>query len=230
MPVAARAAYDIFAERYDHWHWQEFWHRNEWPHVKRMVEAASRQVAILDIGVGTGFYLNLLRSETRCLCGIDISFNMLKAAKRRLETSAHLVQADALHIPFPRASFQVILLNRVASHVPNLNALVSELARVLTSEGRVVVSDLAPEHAYQCTEFEAPHNRVLVETYKHSVQDWKRAAESNGLSATQSHMVTSHNLTWLPDSGFRSIDRDRNMPIAFVMALDLIRQRRVGNT
>jgi ubiquinone/menaquinone biosynthesis C-methylase UbiE len=219
-PLAAKVAYDLFADQYDGWSWQEFWHRNEWPHVNVLVTSAARNAVVLDVGSGTGFYIARLLRSKRTVFGVDISFGMLHAAQRRLGKNALLTQADATLLPFRPGIFDVVLLNRVASHLPELGPLLSEASRVLSSRGRLIVSDVAPEHDYSCTEFEAPESRVLVETHKHGIDDWRAVGLSNGMVITYRHVISAVNADWLPDSGFTSIDRTGKRPIGFVIALD----------
>lgn len=219
-PLAAKAAYDLFADRYDHWSWQKFWHLNEWPHVNILVNSAARSATVLDVGTGTSFYTAQLLRTGRIVYGVDISFGMLHAAQRRVGRGALLAQADATFLPFRSGIFDLVLLNRVASHLPELGPLLSELVRVLSSPGRLIVSDLAPEHNYSCTEFEAPDSRVLVETHKHGIDDWRAMGLSNGMAVTYRHVISALNADWLPSSGFTSIDRTGKRPIGFVLALD----------
>src|SRR5258708_519556 len=98
--LAAQTAYDLFADRYDHWSWQEFWHQNEWPLVETLVATARRRATILDVGTGTGFYLSQLLNNSRMICGIDLSYQMLRIAHKRVGKGAFLVQANATLIPF----------------------------------------------------------------------------------------------------------------------------------
>ena len=221
-PIAAQAAYDLFADRYDEWVWQEFWHRNEWPHVDKLIASAPRSTAVLDAGTGTGFYLRLLQLPGRSTCGVDISHQMLRVARQRVEDKGWLIQADVRFLPFRSATFDVILLNRVASHLADLPRLVEELSRVLSQPGRLIVSDIAPEHDYSCTEFETPGSRVLVETHKHRIDNWSQAARSAGLAMTHQHVISACNAEWLPDAGFTSIDRSGVRPIGFVLGLDRV--------
>jgi ubiquinone/menaquinone biosynthesis C-methylase UbiE len=174
--VAPRDAYDAFADRYDRWEWQTFWHHNEGPQIASLVATARRSARVLDVGVGTGFYLSGLAKPGRLACGIDISEGMLRIAQRRLGAWAALVQGDALAMPFADGGFDVVLLNRVATHLPELSPLAAELARVLGGTGRLVVSDVAPEHPYACTELGLEGRTIPVTTYKHTIGEWQRSA------------------------------------------------------
>jgi ubiquinone/menaquinone biosynthesis C-methylase UbiE len=185
-----------------------------------MVAAVPQPARILDVGVGTGFYLGQLAPSARLACGLDLSAGMLRVARARLGTGALLVQADARAMPFRAAAFDLLLLNRVASHVRDLGALVASLARVLAPGGRLVVSDLAPEHDYLCTELGAPEGGILVETYKHRMEDWRRAAAPAGLRIAEAVTLAADTLAWLPPHGFSSIERGSRRPIGFVLSVE----------
>src|SRR5262245_38618339 len=120
--LTPQTAYDLFARRYDDWSWQNFWHQNEWPHIRQLVETAPAG-SILDVGMGTGFYLKQLANPGRQVYGIDISFGMLDVAKHRLGNRVQLVQADAIRIPFQKNTFDIVLVTRVATHIRPLDLL-----------------------------------------------------------------------------------------------------------
>lgn len=213
-------AYDFFADRYDCWHWQEFWRRNEWPLCEKLLKTANNTRCMLDVGIGTGFYFDKISGLSSIKCGLDISLGMLRVANRRLRNRVYLVRAEATSIPFSTGTFDIVLILRVASHIPDLSLLAIELKRVLKKGGRLIVSDIAPEHSYLCTEFDAPYRKVMVETHKHSIADWRRIAEINTLRFISSATISAENAVWLPASGFSSIDRTGNKPVGFVLAFD----------
>ncbi len=215
-----RAAYDSFAEKYDDWNWQAFWRQNELPHIESLIDSAAATGRLLDVGAGTGFYLERFSNRTDFACGLDVSMQMLAVARQRLHDRASLVCADASALPFRAGAFDLVLMVRVATHIRNLDGLAAELSRVLGKRGRLVVSDIAPEHVHDCTEFDASFRRVMVETQKHSIDDWRRAAVDQGLTVSYSASITASNAAWLPDSGFSSIDRSGTRPVGFVLAFE----------
>lgn len=94
----------------------------------------------LEIGAGTGYFsLNLLQSgvigEATC---IDISPGMLaelRANAQRLGLKVSTACADAEALPFPDASFDLILGHAVLHHLPDLRQAFSEFHRVLRPGG-----------------------------------------------------------------------------------------------
>jgi ubiquinone/menaquinone biosynthesis C-methylase UbiE len=97
----------------------------------------------LEIGAGTGYFsLNLVRAELvrEAVCS-DISPGMLEtlaANARRLGLEVEAVHAAADALPFPDASFDLVLGHAVLHHLPDLPAAMGEFHRVLQPGGTVV--------------------------------------------------------------------------------------------
>ncbi|MGA9859481.1 MAG: class I SAM-dependent methyltransferase [Solirubrobacteraceae bacterium] len=97
----------------------------------------------LEIGAGTGYFsLNLLQAgvvgEATCT---DISPGMLATLgdnARRLGLDVRTARADAESLPFPDASFDLVLGHAVLHHLPNLRRAFAEFHRVLRPGGRIV--------------------------------------------------------------------------------------------
>jgi len=98
---------------------------------------------ILEVGVGTGISLPHYAPTTR-LVGVDISEPMLRKAQRRvaelgLRNVEGLFLMDAERLAFPDASFDVIVAQHVITTVPDPEAALDELARVLKPGGEIVL-------------------------------------------------------------------------------------------
>lgn len=92
---------------------------------------------VLDIGGGSGMVSRMLkgRQDTDCVC-VDISHNMLRYA------SVMAVQADALKLPFPDRSFDLIIAAAFIHHIPGKEpVMMRECYRVLKPGGRMVGYD-----------------------------------------------------------------------------------------
>src|SRR5581483_6918324 len=101
-----KAGYDLVAASYDSWHWTKVWRKNELPIIFRWLHALSPG-RLLNVGCGTGNYASCIRRCGHRAFGIDISFNMLQASRRKSEQlcSSCETQADAQHLPFSGAAF-----------------------------------------------------------------------------------------------------------------------------
>jgi ubiquinone/menaquinone biosynthesis C-methylase UbiE len=98
----------------------------------------------LEIGAGTGYFsLNLLQAgvlgEVTCT---DISPGMVSRlgenARRLGLPRVRAARADAESLPFPDASFDLVLGHAVLHHLPDLERAFTEFHRVLRPGGRIV--------------------------------------------------------------------------------------------
>ncbi len=93
-------------------------------------------VKILDIGCGGGFLSNALAAEGFAVTGIDNSKESLKVAQQYdLTKSVRYQEADAYHIPFPDASFEVITAMDFLEHVEDPELVIKEVQRLLKPNG-----------------------------------------------------------------------------------------------
>ena len=113
--------------------------------IAREMVAAAPPGLFLELGVGTGRFAASLASRGRPCVGLDISRQMLgRTAERaaRYEQQAHLrlVQASGLALPFANASLGAGLSLNVLSHIPDAEATLAELARVIRPGGLLAVN------------------------------------------------------------------------------------------
>lgn len=98
---------------------------------------------ILELGVGTGISLPVFGRHSR-IVGIDISEPMLRKAQERVEREslAHvdgLAVMDAARLGFADASFDCAVAQFVITTVPDPEATLDELARVVRPGGEIVL-------------------------------------------------------------------------------------------
>lgn len=91
---------------------------------------------ILDVGCGAGFLSNELALHGYKVSGVDLSADSLRVAKLYDKTgSVNYETADALHLPYPDQSFDVVTSMDFLEHVENPEAFIKEFARVLKPGG-----------------------------------------------------------------------------------------------
>ncbi|MBE9166644.1 class I SAM-dependent methyltransferase [Pleurocapsales cyanobacterium LEGE 06147] len=94
---------------------------------------------VCDCGIGTaGFSLALAKTVTPKLniIGVDISPEMLGKASRILSVAGvkhQVCQGDAIALPFEDNTFDLVMSAHMLEHLPNPNAGLSEMVRVLRS-------------------------------------------------------------------------------------------------
>lgn len=101
---------------------------------------------VLDAGCGSGLYAEQLVARGARVTGFDASRELLALAKARLGESVDLRVHD-LDEPLdwlPDRSFDRIVLALVLHHLEDPVPALRELCRVLTSEGRLIVSTVHP--------------------------------------------------------------------------------------
>ena len=141
--VSTREGYDRWAEVYDD-------EANplviiEGPEVKRALGAV-RDLAILDVGCGTGRHAVALGSAGARVTGVDFSSGMLDKARAKPGGSAvRFIHQDAAGpLPFETGSFDRVISCLVVDHVQDLGAFFGELRRVCRDDGFIVISVMHP--------------------------------------------------------------------------------------
>ncbi len=120
---------------------------------------------ILDVGSGSGVLLPILapcESNGRFIVPIDMSFQMLRVAKNRMDYNRELtkwLQTDAMRLPFYDETFDWIICNSVFPHFIDQQAAISELTRVLRYGGSLVVCHSQSREAIN--EFHRSHGGMI---------------------------------------------------------------------
>jgi ubiquinone/menaquinone biosynthesis C-methylase UbiE len=98
---------------------------------------------VLDIGCGTGAQLAYYQAGGSQVFGIDLSKPMLQVAKSNLGNQAALTVGDALRIPFPDRTFDLVISSLFIHQLhPGLRAaMLEEVVRVLQPEGKILLID-----------------------------------------------------------------------------------------
>ncbi|MGE3406227.1 MAG: class I SAM-dependent methyltransferase [Pirellulales bacterium] len=110
---------------------------------------------MLDVGCGVGqLAKHALRygdPELSITC-IDLSTRMLRRARRRLKNDAtDHVAADLSRLPFADGSFDCVTCGYVLEHLPDAQIGLSEMARVLSPGGRVLLLTTEDNFSGACT-------------------------------------------------------------------------------
>jgi len=88
---------------------------------------------VLDLGCGDGHFASLAFPR-RAWVGLDPEWGPLKEAAAR-RAYRWVVQADGARMPFPSSFFGTVVSNSVLEHIPPVEAVLAEVARVLRPGG-----------------------------------------------------------------------------------------------
>ncbi len=145
--------------------------------------------AVLDVGTGAGFTAFSLASATALVVATDISPEMLETARRLAgERSLDNLQwslAAAEALPFGDGVFDLLTCRFASHHFQDMQAAMSEFARVIRAGGRVVLCDVvAPEGMEEfMNELEVRRDRTHVWDYPASA--WPSILTEAGLRVEQ---------------------------------------------
>ncbi len=121
------------------------WRAGQERRLHMILEAAEgRQCGwVLDAGCGLGAYLERLRARARVATGLEFDRERAVEAGRRVPG---IVCGAGEHLPYPAASFDLVLSHEVLEHVADDHGSVAEMVRVLKPGGRLVL--FVPNRGY----------------------------------------------------------------------------------
>lgn len=98
----------------------------------------NQQSRILDIGCGTGSFLNTVRTETGCkVYGADISEAAVREAKSSFDLD--MFKGTIIEAPFPNAYFDIITAWWCLEHIPDPHATVARISSLLKHNGYCIM-------------------------------------------------------------------------------------------
>lgn len=108
---------------------------------------------VLDAGCGDGHYASWLADRGAEVVGVDVSEEMVAVARERHGDAAefHRGDLDGTLAFADDGAFDLVCCQHVFSHLPSLDATLSEFARVLRPGGDLVVASHHPFHDFLIT-------------------------------------------------------------------------------
>jgi ubiquinone/menaquinone biosynthesis C-methylase UbiE len=102
---------------------------------------------VLEVACGSGPGLGYLATKARTVVGGDLTWSLLRMAHSHYSSRITLVQLDAQALPFPRETFDVVLLYEAIYYLPNPERFLNECRRVLRDHGKVILCSVNKEWA-----------------------------------------------------------------------------------
>ena len=161
--TAAASAY--FAENAAQWDQIRSLYVSDADVETRIVEAAGPGGfrRMVDLGAGTGRMLTLLAARAEQAVGLDLSQQMLNIARRNAAqaglTHVELRHGDIFDTRLPDASADLVVVHQVLHYLGDPAAAVREAARLVASDGRLIIVDFAP-HKHEFLREAHQHRRL----------------------------------------------------------------------
>jgi ArsR family transcriptional regulator len=147
--------------------------------------------SVADVGAGTGRLLPALAASAARIVAIDASAAMLERARSATaqigDTPIEFRLGDLEHLPLEDGEVDAAIAHMVLHHAPDPSRALTELSRVVTPGGRVLVGDFLPHSNEWMREELADQWLGLAE------QDLRQWMEAAGLRVTQFERATDHN-------------------------------------
>lgn len=106
--------------------------------ARQILGRGGKNSAILDLGVGTGKFLERFLGEKnwKLAVGVDFAGEMLRQTRARLGLRCRLIQADIHDLPFDAESFDLVVSSFTLRSIKDLPHFFGEVHRILTAEGK----------------------------------------------------------------------------------------------
>lgn len=160
---------------------------------------------VLDVACGTGRHTAYIAEAGHEVVGVDANEGMLSHARQKLP-NIEFLQGDIASLPVEDSRYRSVTCGLAFGHLPELEAGVAELARVLQSGGRVAISAPHPFITgilgWRAPVFDAEGNGWQVPEFPHPVGSYVAAFEKAGLIARECHepVLTEEHAVWNPEA------------------------------
>ena len=186
--------YDQIASDYN----QRYPDSQTWDRGQALLKLASQLKAktILEVGSGTGFWLNLLHQVTPRLYGLDFSAGMISQARKQ-PAPIKLTRGTAIQLPYQSGTFDLLYCVDAIHHFGDHRAFIAEAFRVLKKGGALAVLGHDPHEAGGDSWYIYNYFEDVYDTDLHrypsgkSVMDWMKADGFQNISAQEVEKIVN---------------------------------------
>lgn len=165
------------------------------------IASGRRYTRVLDLGCGTGLMGEAIRGRADELIGVDLSPNMIEAAKRK-NIYDRLIAGDLIECLLGEsAPFDLILAADVFVYLPDLNPIFKAASEKLSASGLVAFT----------VETHEGEGAILRDTlrFAHGEPHLRAAAEATGLKVLQLEKVSTRHEKDIPVEGLLAVLESR---------------------
>ena len=138
---------------------------------------------VVDLSCGVGRWLLHARARGATALGMDLCWEMLEEAQKKPAIAGALTQADTRRLPLRDGSADLALCTLSIGHMWPLEAVISELTRIVRPGGSLIISDFHPDgirRGWKRT-FHSNGQTYEVETHSYSKELLIECASRRGL-------------------------------------------------
>jgi demethylmenaquinone methyltransferase/2-methoxy-6-polyprenyl-1,4-benzoquinol methylase len=121
--------------------------------------------AALDLCCGTGDLALGMSKQGAQVVGLDFSQEMLKVAERRTNANPIFIRGDALRIPFPDDSFEIVTVGYGLRNLVSWEAGLEEMLRVSKPHGRLLALDFGKPDNWAWRSLYYTYLRLIVPVF-----------------------------------------------------------------
>jgi len=184
---------------------------------------------VLDVGTGPGFLAGAIAEavgDSGSVCGVDVSEPLLEIARSQSgdQYDIEFRHGDATKLPCPDEAFDAVVSTQVLEYVPDVDAALAEIHRVLRAGGRVALLDTDWDSIVWHSSDRTRMTRVLTAWEEHAAHPFlprtlARRLTRVGFQVTRQQIIALFNAEFDPNTySNRLID----LIIPFVVGRGLI--------
>ena len=165
----------------------------------RLMGAVEIDGPTLDIGCGDGHFASIAYTSPIAV-GVDVRLDELAEAASRPGVYQAVIGADARRLPFADGAFATVLSNCALEHIPDIDATLAEIGRVLRPGGTFAAT-LPSEHFADrllgpsllrrvrlrraAAAYGRWFNRISVHHHAYPPHEWRRRLDRAGLTLVE---------------------------------------------
>lgn len=180
----AAAAYDLWAQDYDHQPDNLMLHLDQDIFSELILRISLENKVVIDIGCGTGRHWNrIMNQKPAQLVGYDVSSGMLMELKKKFPSAQVEVATDNQLAAVCDESVDVIVSTLTLAHIEDLGSCFRTWKRVLKSSGEILLTDFHPLVLARGGKrnFIKEGREVVIRNFVHTLESIKKQVDLNGL-------------------------------------------------